>query len=148
MDTQESRSETLVELFGRYVRKDESILEIGCGDDRNLRYLREAGYTNVKGIDKQHGTAIEDVPEEKFDVIFTMSTLFLIPEENEWVFEKIARMAKRLIVTFEGETSKDFNHVIGRNYTSVFRPFGFSEVEHITPIFNIYGHLRVLEKNA
>lgn len=146
MDNLNQRSETLVEIFKDYAKKDDTILEIGCADGRNLRYLENAGYKNVEGIDKLHGTAIEDVPFKEYDIIFTMSTLFLLPKESEWVFEKIADMAQKYIITLEGETTKTDIHLIGRDYTKVFAPFGYVEVEHQTPIFNKYGHLRVLKK--
>lgn len=141
------RSKFLVEVFEKYIPKDASILEIGFGDGRNLHYLRLAGYNNVVGIDKANGTSIEDAEPHKYDVIFTMSTLFLIPEGTEWVFEKIAMMAQKWIITLEGEVTKG-NGVIGRDYTKIFSQFGFEEVEHQTDVFNTYGHLRVLRKHG
>jgi hypothetical protein len=74
-----------------------------------------------------------------------MSTFFLIPPENNWVFEKIARMAQKYIITFEGETGDGYK-LWGRNYTDVFKPFGFQELYYQTDIFNEYGVLRVLKK--
>lgn len=145
MDNPQSRSETLVEVFNEYVDKEDSILEIGCGDGRNIRYLKEAGYGNVIGIDKIYGTAIEDEEFKQYDIIYTMSTLFLIPSANEWVFEKIASMASKYLILFEGETTKG-NGVVGRDYNEVFSKFGFTQVEHETPMFNQYGHLRIMKK--
>lgn len=139
------RSEFLLEILDTYVNKDDSILEIGSGDGRNIKYLKEHGYTNVAGIDKQDGTAIEDVPERQYDVIYTMSTLFLIPPENDWVFGKIARMAKTWLITIEGET--DYGTTLtGRDYASVFRPFGFYEKWMQEGVFNEFGVARVLKR--
>lgn len=138
------RSEILVEIFNDYVHKDDTILEIGCGDARNIGYLKRAGYENAKGIDKIYGTEIERIPEEPIDVLFTMSTLFLLPKTSEWVFEKMARMAQKWIITLEGEVTK--GAVIGRDYNSIFSRLGFVQVEHQHPIFNQYGHLRVFKK--
>lgn len=138
------RSEYLLELFEEYIPKDMSILEIGEGDGRNVKYLREHGYT-VDGIDKKDGTAIEDIESRKYDVIYTMSTLFLIPPENNWVFKKIADMAKHYIITIEGETTSPPT-VFGRDYTDVFKDFGFEEIYLQRNVFNRYGVARVLKR--
>jgi hypothetical protein len=143
----EDRSDFLLEVFRKYIPKNATILEIGHGDGRNLRRLFLDGYQFTFGIDKESGEAIEDVAEDTYDVIFTMSCLFLIPETNEWVFEKIAKMAKKWLITIEGETTKG-NGVIGRDYSKIFIPLGFDEVEHQTDVFNRYGHLRVFKKHG
>jgi len=142
------RSEYLRKIFDKYVDKEWTVLEVGSGDNRNVDYLNQHGY-NVIGIDKLHGTSIQDFPEKEFDVIFTMSTLFLIPPEEEWVFEKIARMARKYIITVEGETSspRPRDSLYGRDYTYIFEPFGFKEVEKEFNVFNQYGVLRVLKND-
>lgn len=145
MDDLTYRSLYLVDVFSRHIPKDWSILEVGNGDNRNVKHLKQAGYVDVVGIDKLHGTAIEDVAETKYDVIYTMSCLFLIPAENEWVFEKIARMADKYIITVEGETTSPPT-IIGRDYTKIFSKFGFEEVERETNVFNSTGVLRVLKR--
>jgi hypothetical protein len=143
----EDRSKFLVSILDKYVEKDDHILEIGFGDGRNLQHLRNAGYTRVEGIDKANGSAIEDVEPYQYDIIYTMSTLFLIPESNDWVFEKIAAMSKKWIFTLEGETTKG-NGVIGRDYSKIFTKFGFEQVEHQTDVFNQYGVLRIFKRNG
>ena len=138
------RSEYLLEVLDTYVDKDDSILEIGAGDWRNVNYLKEHGYTNVEGIDRNVGSAIEYVKPKEYDVIYTMSTLFLIPPENSWVFEKIAKMCKKWLITIEGET--DNVTVWGRDYSEVFKPFGFYEKHKEEGVFNEFGVLRVLKR--
>jgi hypothetical protein len=138
------RSEYLLELLNIYVEKDDSILEIGSGDGRNVEFLKANGYTNVTGIDKKSGTPIEAVPRDHYDVIFTMSTLFLIPPENDWVFEKIAGMARKWIITIEGETSA--GPLVGRDYSEVFAPFGFYEKHKEEAVFNEFGVCRILKR--
>jgi hypothetical protein len=139
------RSEFLYSIVNQFADKSDSILEIGEGDGRNVEYLKDKGY-NVIGIDKLNGTAIEDVPINEYDVVYTMSTLFLIPPENNWVFEKISKMAKKYIITIEGETTDTRRDVWGRNYTEIFEQFGFDEVYHLYNVFNEYGVLRILKR--
>lgn len=136
------RSEFLYSVIKKYAFFDDTILEVGCGDGRNVEYLKKHGFINVTGIDKSLGTAIEDVPLEMYDIIFTMSTLFLIKDES--VFEKIAKMVDQFIITIEGETTK--GEVIGRDYQKVFEPLGFRQVRHQDKVFNDFGVLRVFEK--
>lgn len=142
------RSEFLLEVFKDFIDPSWSILEIGAGDFRNVDYLASHGYSFVDGIDKNNGELIETFePKEPYDVIFSMSCFFLIPPENNWVFEKIAKMAKKYIITIEGETTAS-NGVYGRNYTEVFKPFGFEEVLFQKDVFNQYGVLRILKRNG
>ena len=142
----DERDKFLQEVFERHIDKSYSVLEIGCGNGRRMRDLEAEGY-KVEGIDKLQGTAIEDVKEKEYDVIFTMSTFFLIPRENDWVFEKIARMAKKYIITIEGEEEWERIKVVGRNYKEVFEPFGFKEIENRVNVFNQFGVSRVLKRN-
>jgi hypothetical protein len=137
------RSEFLLKVLDKYCAKDDHILEIGCADGRNVDFLRKNGYIRVEGIDKINGTAIEDVEPKKYDVIFTMSTLFLIKDDT--VFEKIANMAEKYIITIEGETSVN-DELVGRDYSAVFIKHGFQQVEEERNVFNVYGVLRVMKK--
>jgi hypothetical protein len=145
MDDLTYRSLFLVDVFEKYIPKDWSVLEVGCGDNRNIKHLKQAAWKHVTGIDKIYGSSIETVPEKHYDVIYTMSCLFLIPKENEWVFEKIARMADKYIITIEGETTTPPT-LIGRDYTEIFKKFGFEEVEKQINVFNSTGVLRVLKR--
>lgn len=142
----EKRSKYLVDIFKRYIDKKHSILEIGSGDGRNVEFLKKAGFKNVEGIDKKDGTPIEKIEEKKYDVVYTMSTLFLLPKESEWVFEKISRMVNKYLITIEGETTKTSLGVTGRDYGEIFSKLGFFQVRHSMNVFNDYGHLRVFKK--
>ena len=137
------RSGFLVDVFEEYVPKTATILEIGCGDGRNMKWLKAMGWKKVTGIDKLLGTAIEDVKPKVYDVVYTMSTLFLLPDN---MMEKVASMAKNTIITIEGETTDSSRNLIGRDYSKVFAPYGFSEVEHQDNVFNQYGVLRVMKR--
>lgn len=136
------RSEYLLKLIEQYATPQDSILEIGAGDYRNVNYLRNSGYT-VEGIDKKEGSALEDVEEEVYDIIYTMSCLFLI---DPLPAEKIARMTGKYLITIEGETTK--GEVIGRDYQKVFEPLGFTQIYHEEEVFNKFGVARVFKKTS
>lgn len=147
MDNLIYRSEYLHKVLQRHnIPKSASILEIGHGDGRNIKFLKEKGYVNVTGIDKLEGTSIETVFPTHYDVIYTMSCLFLIPLESEWVLEKIAGMADKWLITVEGETTWPSLNLIGRDYAQVFKPYGFEQIEHKENVFNRTGVLRVLKR--
>ena len=137
------RSKFLLKVIKRYATLDDTTLEIGCGDYRNVNYLKEHGY-NVEGIDKIYGTSIQEFAPKEYDIIFTMSTLFLINDDS--IFPKIANMAKKFIITIEGETTKEGNGVIGRDYNEIFSKLGFTQVESEKEVFNIFGVMRVFKK--
>jgi len=136
-----SRPNYIANLVEKYAKRTDSILEIGCGDGRNIKELEKRGYTNIRGIDKLDGESIEDTELPEFDIIFTASCLFLIPEENEWVFEKIENLCNKYLITVEGETTK--GKVIGRDYSKIFK----NQVFHAENVFNMYGHARVFKCN-
>jgi len=146
IDKSPERRGFVQQVFETFVDKDYSILEIGAGDNFNIDRLKSCGY-NIEGIDKKDGTAIEDIEPKQYDVIFTASTLFLIPPENDWVFEKIAGMAKKMIITIEGETTDLSRDVFGRDYSKIFTPFGFIQTHWEDNIFNRYGVLRILKQS-
>lgn len=130
----------------KYCIKDDVILEIGAGDGRNVDYLKnhsDGCFPLVMGIDKVHGTALDDIPLARVDVVYTMSTLFLI---DPLPAEQIANMVRKYLITIEGETTK--GEVIGRNYKEVFEPLGFTQIYHEEEVFNKFGVARVFKKTS
>ncbi|WP_255196420.1 class I SAM-dependent methyltransferase [Halorarius litoreus] len=120
-------SETLVDVFAHYVSTDAKVLELGCSSGRHLATLRDAGYENLTGIDLNdesfvvmadhyprlaetgtfHAGAIEDylpdVPDDAFDVVYSVETLQHVHPDDTWVFEEITRVSSDLVVTAENE---------------------------------------------
>ena len=121
------RSVRLVELFNKYCSKTDKILDLGCSVGRNLHYLYEAGYKNLTGVEinpravelgKEYYpntvakipvicSTIEDylihVPENSFDVVFTMTVLMHIHPSSLWIFGKIPHITKKHLIIVEEE---------------------------------------------
>jgi SAM-dependent methyltransferase len=150
------------EMMLRYVAPHESILELGSGTGRNLAGLHLVGYSDLYGIEISPATievgrkhwdvmnkipiwcgAIEDAITtlQAMDCIFTVGTLMHLPPSSEWVFEQIAKKARKYIMTIELETSgmdtlpiAPGGQVFGwlRNYSQIFSGFGWDEIEFQT----------------
>lgn len=149
--TLENVSRMIVETMMRYADKTDTILEIGCGTGRNLAALKKAGYKRLSGIEISPKTVevgreyfpaykriqvligpaeqmIDEVDE--VDVIYTVGLLMHIPPEHEWLFERIAQKARKLIVTVEGESRGVVSeHAWNRNYQEIFESLGWMQVE-------------------
>ncbi|USZ69478.1 class I SAM-dependent methyltransferase [Halorussus salilacus] len=120
-------SETLAAVFDHYAPADAEVLEVGCSSGRHLAHLREQGYRNLTGIDINddsfevmadhyprlaetgtfHAGAIEDLvpemPDDAFDVVYSVETLQHVHPDNDWVFEELARVSSDLLITAENE---------------------------------------------
>jgi ubiquinone/menaquinone biosynthesis C-methylase UbiE len=120
-------SETLAAVFDHYVASGAAILELGCSSGRHLEHLRKQGYTDLTGIDLNdnsfevmaeyfprlietgtfHTGAIEEylptVPDDHFDVVYSVETLQHVHPDDEWVFEEVARVGSDLVITAENE---------------------------------------------
>lgn len=114
-----NRSELLGELIAE-VPKDARILEVGCNVGRNLAWLVDHGWSNVEGVEISphavellrstypqlasavvHVGAAEDIlpglPDDGFDLVFTMAVLEHIHPTSGVVFDRIATLAPRVL---------------------------------------------------
>jgi len=129
--------------------KNSSILEIGCNVGRNLNLLNEKGFSNLQGIEinsdaikkmKEYfpdlkasiinGSAentIKKIPDQSFDLVYTMAVLVHIHPESEWVFSEIVRITKKYLITIEYERSTASFH-FKRNYQKVFENLGLKQI--------------------
>jgi ubiquinone/menaquinone biosynthesis C-methylase UbiE len=107
------------EIFTKFIHKDDSILDLGCGAGRTTFNLYIMGYTNIEGIDLSvdlinQSKKLADVmdcnisfshmdarelkyDEQKFDcVFFSYNGLFTIPkyEERSKVLKEVWRVLK------------------------------------------------------
>jgi SAM-dependent methyltransferase len=120
-------SESLLELIGRYVGREASVLELGCSAGRHLAHLHDHGYGDLTGIEINedalgvmadaypelasdgsfHFAAIEDVvgefPDDSFDVVYSVQTLQHIHPDDAWIFPELARITDDLLITVETE---------------------------------------------
>jgi hypothetical protein len=127
-----------------YSKPEDTILELGAGHGENLKFLQDYDYKNLyalepfeedigkpKGINVIIGTIKEKIKEiEPKDIIFTVSTLYLIPDD-ECMFEEIAKKVKKYLITFEGEIfqKRVRDWLIERNYKTIFEKYGLKQVE-------------------
>lgn len=137
----------LAEMIERYVGKGESVVELGCGAGRNLKALQELGFTKLIGIEINQksidlgrevygleGVALICSPIEKVklphvDCIFTHGILMHLPPSSEFVFQRIASLARKAIITVENETTSDGMLRWGRNYQTIFEGFGWTQMD-------------------
>lgn len=121
----------LREQLDRTVGSGASVLELGCSAGRHLAHLYEHGYRDLWGVDinAEAGTvmrqaypalaeagnfsfeAIEDVIDTfepcQFDAVFSVETLQHIHHDHQWVFDEVARITDRLLITVEIEDTDD-----------------------------------------
>ena len=136
------RSKFLYEIVSKHFDIRANILEIGSNVGRNLNYLYQKGYTNLKGIEinsqavelmsKKYSECYKNikifsVPIEEsiqyattnqFDLTFTMAVLEHLPEESKWVFKEMERISRN-VLTIEDEKTSSWRH-FPRNYKKIF----------------------------
>lgn len=113
------RSEKILDYFKKYVKKEDSILELGCSSGRNLIYLSKAGYLNLSGLEmfpvkaREEFTLIrgryEDVELEDYDVIFSASFLQEFQPFPQDLFNKTLSHCKKYFIIF-GDYLPEFTH--------------------------------------
>jgi len=124
-----SRSQTIINILGPIVSKDDSILEIGCNLGRNLNHLWQAGYKNVRGMEiSEHAVkrlrseypclamisvdigpaeqSIQKYDDKSIDVIFTMAVLEHLHPDSRFLFNEIARVVGKYVLAIEPREGK------------------------------------------
>lgn len=135
--------------LSRYLDKDASIIELGCGIGRNLAGLKAVGFSNLFGVEinprsialgrrsypllegiEIQNAAIEDVINDlpDADCYFTQGVFMHLPPSSEWIFEIISRKARKLIMTSEREKDP-YSIAWTRDYSKIFAPPTWKQVE-------------------
>ena len=166
------RSEFLVTMIkDLQVENSIPIMELGCNVGRNLNELFCSGFRNLSGIEiNQNATGlmrksypelskitihnhsienkIRDFKDSEFGIVFTMAVLMHIHKDSHWVFEEIARITGRYLVTIEDEKGKARKN-FPRDYGKIFEKLGMVQVRCIVDDGTIFGkdyRLRVFKK--
>jgi SAM-dependent methyltransferase len=156
------RAEFLLDLVRRQVSPKDPVIEIGCNVGRNLEHLRAAGFSNLTGIEINseaidliaevypdlHASAtlinapiesaIGEMADDSFELVYSMAVLEHIHPDSEWVFAELVRIARRFVITIEDEASVSERH-FPRNYREVFEPLGLVEIESVEDLSTVDG---------
>lgn len=162
----DATSEIIGRVLEHYVEADAAICELGCGSGRHLGFLLEAGFENLSGIDINDEAfevmaaefpalaevgrltvgPLEEVlptlPDDAFDVVYTVETLQHIHPAEERVFEEVGRVTGDLLLTAENEgNGADRGHgtaatsfvdgefpLYHRDWRAVFTDLGFAQL--------------------
>ena len=96
----QKRKVKISKYLTKYITKDESVLEVGCGLGDNVKYLNKKGFT-VWGIDKANGAygTMGDYRDFKpnVDVIYAIHFLEHVPDPKEFIEWMKARSKKFII---------------------------------------------------
>ena len=104
-----------IEEFSKYVKKEDSILDVGCGYGRTLGLLKQEGFNNTIGIDFSEGMIERakelnpdidfrvmnnskiDLPDNSADSVILLAVLTCIidDKEQERLIEEIHRVLKK-----------------------------------------------------
>ena len=128
LESKTKNTKILVDIFNQYFpNKNIKILELGCNVGRNLNQLFDEGFKDLYAIEINaeaielmkksfpntfsstniFNSPIEDTikkfVDNEFDVVFSMAVLMHIHYDSNWIFEHIARITKRYLITMENE---------------------------------------------
>lgn len=130
------------------------ILELGCNIGRNLALLRRRGFTSLAAIEI-NGHALEamrrlhpetaerarlihapleqalpNLADGEFELVYSMAVLEHVHTDSDFIFEHIARVTRRFVLTVEDEFGNGPRH-FRRNYERVFTPLGMRQTRSL-----------------
>lgn len=153
LESKTKNTQILVDVVNQHFdNKNIKILELGCNVGRNLNKLYKNGFKNLNGVEinseaiKLMETSfpdtfsstkifqgsieerIKEFSDKEFDLVFSMAVLMHIHYDSDWIFEDLARITKKYLITMEhekGAATKNFP----RNYKTVFEKIGLNEID-------------------
>lgn len=158
----------------KLIKRNQSILEVGCSSGKNLNALFTRGYTNLYGIeinpkavnvimpkmfnglyniaDVKVGSLEDWLPKMRnnsIDLIFSLTVLMHIHPKSEFIFKEMAGVTKDYLITFEDENMKECWSHYPRNYKKIFEGFGLKQIEEINCNHIIKNHtMRIFRKTG
>ena len=84
--------------------------------------------TNIVLYNDAVENVIKEMPDSKYDIVFTMCVLEHIHEDSSWVFGEMARITRKALITLEDEDAVSWR-TFARNYQKVFEGVGMNQVE-------------------
>jgi SAM-dependent methyltransferase len=150
------KSKTSIDFLDQFwfppVQKNDSILELGSNCGANLNFLSLLGYSRLSGIEinpnalqqmkvsfpdlTSRASIVEDslerclpnLPDNSYDVVFTMGVAMHIHPTSNYLFKHIARVARKFVCSIEPE-SDNSNYVFARNYRRVYQSHGLVQLK-------------------
>jgi len=144
----EKRSEYLHGLVEKYCSANCNIIELGCNAGRNLNYLYESGYRNLTGLEINPNAleilrkkfpdmagdinlilgSIEDniefIPDDQYDLVYTMAVLQHVHYDSDWIFSEITRICSNKLILIESSANDSWRHY-PRDFVKIFSELGF-----------------------
>jgi len=165
------RSMFLIDKMKKHAYRRSKILEIGCNTGRNLAFLYHAGFRYLSAIEISEDAVenlrktyrelkrvevtvspiediIKEIPDDAFDVVFTMAVLEHVHWDSDWIFAEIARIGRK-VITIEDEGRSSSRH-FQRNYQTVFENLGLHQVDYLDHVpdlpstfrYRVFSHYR------
>ena len=141
----------LEKMFSPWVDKDDSICELGCNAGGKLNWLLQNEYRNLAGIELNpackpvmeklfpelarsmdlhigaFSKLLPALPQAKYAFVYTLSSIELIHPQQDFVFQDIARICGKYLMTVEIEWAGG-QYFFPRNYRRVFAKHGLQQI--------------------
>jgi SAM-dependent methyltransferase len=144
-------SRTLLKEIAARTKPADHILDLGCNVGRELNHLWSIGYRHLTGVEigvepvramgevfpemalgsrifnKSMTEAVREFEAGEFELVYAHGSLVSLSAREQFVFDEMARISRRYIVTMENEWSlllfpRDFGRVFGER--------GFRQIYH------------------
>jgi len=176
-DENEERREMInymLDKFSKYAPSHESlVLELGTSVGLLFSHLYEKGYHNLTGVEINPKSIelmskkfpemyknsqilngsfeeiVPNLPDNKFDLVYSTAVLMHLHPNSNFIFEHISRISRKYIMVLELEDNI-MDRIFPRKYKKIFENLGYKQVffeknENKTPMYRNY-HFRVFQK--